>query len=155
MNAILAVITLLIAAALQARLPTMWWLGGVRLELFPGLVAYGALTLRRGGALLLALGAGFLQDSLSASPFGMTAVIYGIAAIMLAGMREAFDRELPWVQIGAGALTAAATSVTACVVLGFSVGALFKILSVAAISGVITPVIFLVIDSAGFLGRTS
>jgi rod shape-determining protein MreD len=133
----------------------MWWLGGLRLELLPALVAYGALTLRRSGALLLALCAGFMQDSLSAAPFGMTALIYGIVAIVMTGMRETFDHELPWVRIGAGALTATATSVATCVVLGFSAGAVFKILLIAAMSGLITPVIFLAVDYARLLGRAA
>jgi len=155
MNTLIFTTMLLIAAALQARLPTMWWLGGLRLELLPALVAYGALTFRRSGLLLLALCAGFMQDSLSAAPFGMTALIYGIVAIVMTGMRETFDRELPWVQIGAGALTATATSAAACVVFGFSAGAVFKILLIAAMSGLITPVIFLAVDYARLLGRAS
>jgi len=155
MNLLILTTGLFMLSALQARLPTMWWLGGMRLELLPALVAYGALTLRRSGALLLALCAGFMQDSLSAAPFGMTALIYGIVAIVMTGLRETFDRELPWVQIGAGALTATATSAAACVVLGFSAGAVFKILLIAAMSGLITPVIFLAVDYARILGRAS
>jgi rod shape-determining protein MreD len=155
MNTLIAIVTLLIAGAFQASLPTMWWLGGLRLELLPSLVVYGALTLHRGGALLLALCAGFIQDSLSAAPFGTTALIYGIAAVVMTGVREAFDRELAWVQIGAGALMAAAASAAACIVLGFSVGAVFKILLIAAMSGIITPVIFFVVDYARLLARTS
>ena len=155
MNLLILTTGLFMLSALQARLPTMWWLGGMRLELLPALVAYGALTLRRSGALLLALCAGFMQDSLSAAPFGMTALIYGIVAIVMTGLRETFDRELPWVQIGAGALTATATSAAACVVLGFSADAVLKILLIAAMSGLITPVIFLAVDYARFLGRAS
>jgi rod shape-determining protein MreD len=155
MNLLIFTVSTLFLVTLQVHLPTLGWLGGLRLELLPALVACAALTLRRGGALLLALCVGFAQDSFSAAPFGTTALLYGIGAVVLADTRETFDRELPWLQMGAGALLAAMTSVGACVVLGFSVGALFKILLVAAVSGIITPILFLAIDFLRLWGRAS
>ena len=151
MNFFLMIFSLLILAALQASLPALRWLGGLRIEFLPALVAYGALTLRGGRALLFALAAGFLQDALSASPFGMTALIYGIFALIIIGVREAFDRDLAWVQMGAGAIGAAATSLSACAVLGFSFGATVKILLIAIVSAVVAPLVFLVIDSLRLL----
>ena len=47
MNFLLITGAALLLSALQARLPTAWWLGGIRFEFLPALVAYGALTFRR------------------------------------------------------------------------------------------------------------
>lgn len=142
-------------AALQSRLPTMWWLGGLRVELLPALVAYSALSFRRGSAIAAAIVAGLAQDALSAAPFGITGLAYGGAALLLSGLREALDRELPWVQISAGAWTAAASATVACVVVGFSQGAMLKIVLLAALSAVIAPMVFFAADYARQLWRTA
>ncbi len=155
MNFLLLTGSLLFFAALQSRLPTLWWLGGLRIEFLPALVAYGALTLRGSRALLLALTAGFIQDALSAAPFGMTALIYGVFALVIIGVREALDRDLPWVQMGAGAIAAGAASLAACIVVGFSFGAVVKILLVAAVSAVVAPLVFLAIHYVRILAGTT
>jgi rod shape-determining protein MreD len=98
MTTLIAIAGILIAVALQARMPTLWWLGGVRVELLPALVVYAALTMHRRRALVLALVAGLAQDALSAAPFGISALAYGIATIVLTSLREALDRDLPWMQ---------------------------------------------------------
>jgi rod shape-determining protein MreD len=143
MNFLLITASLFIAVALQAHLPGML---GLRLEFLPALVAYGVLAFRRGPALLLAVAAGCLQDALSAAPFGLTGLAYGIVAVVLAGMREVLDRDLPWVQMGAGAVMSATASFTALCVLGFSISAICKLLLLAALSAVITPVVSLIAD---------
>ncbi len=155
MNTFILITSLLIGSALQARLPTLWWLGGLRIEFLPALVAYAALTLRRGRALLLALAAGCLQDALSAGPFGMTALMYGTFAVAIVTVREVLDRDLPWVQMGAGALAAGAASLAACAVIGFSISAIFKIMLVALASAVVTPLVFFAIDYLGLLAETA
>jgi rod shape-determining protein MreD len=152
MNFLVSIVSLLIAVALQVRLPTGL---GLHLEFLPALVVYDALTSGRGTALLLALAAGLMQDALSAGPFGVTALVYGIAALILSAMREAFDRDLPWVQMGAGALVSAAVSVTACVSHGFTLGALVKIALLAGLSAVVTPLLFFGLDYLRLLWRTS
>jgi rod shape-determining protein MreD len=148
MNALIAIAGILLAAALQARLPTLWGLGGVRLELLPALVVYCSLTLRRGHALVLALVAGMTQDALSAAPFGVSVLAYGVSALWITGMREILDRDLPWVQLGAGALTSVAVAVVAFCAAGVSFGALFKMVVVAATSGITTVVLFFALDYA-------
>jgi rod shape-determining protein MreD len=154
MNFLITIAGLLLLSACQSRLPTQWWLGGLRLELLPALVAYGALTFRRSSALILALATGFTQDALSASPFGLAALAYGIAAIILSSLHETFDRDLPWVQMGAGAVTSAAVSIAACAVVGFSIGAIVKTFVLAAISAVVTPLLFFVLDYTRYKART-
>ena len=155
MNLFIFTASSFVLLALQAQLPTLWWAGGVQLEFLPALVVYGALTLPRWWAIVFALATGFLQDALSAAPFGISALAYGVVAVVLTGMREALDRDLPWVQLGAGAVTSAAASLAACVILRLSIGALFKILVLAALCGVLTPLLFFALDYLKLHGETS
>ncbi|MGA2604375.1 MAG: rod shape-determining protein MreD [Verrucomicrobiia bacterium] len=148
MNTLTAIAGILIAVALQARMPTLPWLGGVRMEFLPALVVYAALTMRRRRALVLALAAGLAQDALSAAPFGISALAYGISTIVATSLREALDRDLPWVQWSAGAATSITVSVIAFFAVGLSFGNLFRMLVVASISGAVTVVLFFAIDYA-------
>jgi len=146
MNLLIAIAGFLIAAGLQARLPTFWLLGGLRIEFLPALVAYAALTMHRGRAIALALAAGMMQDALSAAPFGVSALAYGISAILMTSLRDVLDRDLPWVQMGAGALTSAAAAVIVFFAVGISFGVVFKMILVASISGIVTALLFFVLD---------
>jgi rod shape-determining protein MreD len=146
MTTLIAIAGILLAGALQARMPTQWWLGGIRLEFLPALVVYMGLTLHRQRAIALALAAGMVQDALSAAPFGVSALAYGISAVLLTSLREVLDRDLPWVQYSAGALTSMAAAIMAFFVVGISFGAIFKMLIVASIGGVLTGILFLVFD---------
>ncbi len=147
MNFLINITALGLLTGLQARTPTFWWLGGVRLELLPALVAYGALTFRhRRWAVALAVGAGFLQDALSAAPFGNAAAGYAIAALALATVARWFDREALWMQMAAGAVASVAVSLAACAVVGFTGGAAMKILLLGAMSAVVAPLLFLALD---------
>jgi rod shape-determining protein MreD len=148
MNTLLAIAGILIVAALQTQLPTLWWFGGVRIEFLPALVAYVALTMPRGRAIALAVTAGLLQDALSAAPFGVSALAYGISAVLMTNLREILDRDLPWVQMGAGALTSMAVAIIAFFAVGISVGMVFKMVLVASISGIVTVILFFALDYA-------
>ena len=148
MNAFIAMTGILIAAALQAQLPTVWGLDGARLEFLPALVAYATLSIPRPRAILFALVAGMAQDALSAAPFGISALAYGLVALLITGMRDALDRDLPWVQMGAGALASTALALTASFIVGVSIGAIFKMIVVASLSGVTTVLAFFALDYA-------
>jgi rod shape-determining protein MreD len=148
MDMLIAIVGILAAGALQSRLPTLPWLGDVRLEFLPAVVVYVALTMRRRGALALALIAGLAQDAFSAAPFGITALAYGICAILMTSLREAVDRDLPWVQFSAGALTSMAGAILAFFVISISVGTVFKMIVVASLSGVLTVMSFFALDYA-------
>jgi rod shape-determining protein MreD len=148
MTTLLAITGILLAAAMQARLPSVSWFGGVRFEFLPALVAYAALTIPRRRAILFALVAGLAQDALSAAPFGISALAYGIVAFLVAGMRDALDRDLPWVQLGVGALASTVGAIVAICVTGVSVGAVVKMALVAALSGLIAVVAFFAVDAA-------
>jgi rod shape-determining protein MreD len=153
MNFAIAIVTLFIGAALQARLPAIPALG-VHLEFLPALVAYGALTFGRAGMLTLALAAGFTQDALSAGPFGVTAIIYTAIALFVHGYREVFDRELAPLQIGAGVLITVASSIAACSYAGFHVSAILKIALLALLAALLTPILFFVLDFVRFQVRS-
>ncbi len=148
MNTLIAIAGILLAAALQARIPTFSWLGGVRVEFLPALVVYATLTMDRRRALVLVLVAGLTQDALSAAPFGISALAYGIAAIVITSLREALDRDLPWVQWSAGGLTSIIASIIAFFAVGFTFGNVFKMLVAASIAGMATVVLFFVLDYA-------
>ncbi len=99
-------------------------------------------------ALVLALVAGLTQDALSAAPFGITALAYGISAIVITSLREALDRDLPWMQWSAGALTSITASIIAFFAVGISIGNVLKMLMAASIAGMATVVLFFVLDYA-------
>jgi cell shape-determining protein MreD len=144
------ILAVLVVAALQSRLPVLW---GLRIELLPPLVAAAALRLRRGHALMAAVVAGLAQDALSAAPFGPAAVAFAAAALLLGGMRETLDPELPWVQMAAGAVVCTAGCVAGCLAAGFSLVALVKIVLLAGLSAVLTPVWLLAWDSLQMFWR--
>ncbi|HTS19943.1 MAG TPA: rod shape-determining protein MreD [Verrucomicrobiae bacterium] len=148
MNTLIAIAGILIAVALQAHMPTLTWIGGVRVEFLPALVVYAALTMHRRRALMLALAAGLAQDSLSAAPFGISALAYGITTLVITSLREALDRDLPWVQWSAGASTSLVASVLVFFVIGLSFGNIIKMFLVASLSGALTVVLFFVADYA-------
>lgn len=155
MNFLLIATFVFLLTALQARLPTCWWLGGVRLELLPALVAYGAITFRhRRWALTLAATAGFLQDALSAGPFGNAAAAYVLVTFLLMGLARTFDRERLWMQMLSGALASLTASLTACTVAGFG-GAVPKILLLAGLSAVVAPLVFFALDFLRWRVRTA
>jgi rod shape-determining protein MreD len=155
MNALITITGILLVTAAQSRLPTMWWLGGVRIELLPAFVVYGAFTMRRGAAIWLAITAGLAHDALSAAPFGLTAVAYGIAAILMTGMQEALDRDQPWLQMSCAALTTTLAAVAASFVVGITVGTVFKLALIAAISAAIAPLVFFALDFFGMWTETA
>ena len=146
MTYLITISGIFLAAALQARLPTLWWLGGVRLELLPALVVYYSLGLRRGQAIVLAFVAGMTQDALSAAPFGLSTLAYGVSALIMSSMKDILDRDLPWVQLSAGALTSVAVAVIQFCVVGISFMLLIKLCLIAVMTGMITVVVFFVLD---------
>jgi rod shape-determining protein MreD len=148
MSTLIAIAGILITAALQVRMPTFWVFGGMRIEFLPALVAYAALTMHRGRAIAVAVFAGLMQDALSAGPFGLSALAYGVSAILMTTLREVFDRDLPWMQMSAGVLASMAVAVVSFFAVGISLATIFKMVLVTSISGVITVLLFFVLDYA-------
>ena len=156
MNFLLLTASLFVFTALQARLPTLWWLGGLRLEFLPALVAYGALTFQhRRWALALAIAAGFFQDALSAGPFGATALAYVVVTLGLTAMARNFDRETVGMQLLAGALASVSASMAALCLVGIHAGAIGKLLLLATLSGPVTLLAFLALDSLRYRTRSA
>jgi rod shape-determining protein MreD len=146
MSTLIAIAGVLITAALQVRMPTFWVFGGMRIEFLPALVAYAALTMHRGRAIAIAIIAGMMQDALSAGPFGLSALAYGISAVLMTTLREVLDRDLPWMQVSAGMLTSTAVAVVAFFVVGISFASVFKMILVASISGLVSVLLFFILD---------
>jgi len=146
MSALLLAVGIVVMAAVQACLPSLSWLGGLRVEFLPAVVVFVSLTLRRRPAIFCAIAAGLMQDSLSTAPFGITALAFGAVAILITSMRDVLDRELPWVIMGAGALTAAVSSLAACCLAGFSMGALAKLLALTMMSAIVAPILFFAME---------
>lgn len=148
MNLLVWLMIPVVAAACQARLPTLWWIGGLRLELLPLVVAYASMTWRRPGTILLyAAFAGLAQDALSAAPFGLSVVGYSAGASANIWLRRWLDRDLPWVQMLAGAVVAGANGVLGLAVTGPSVGGFSRALFLAVLAGALAPFAFLAGDA--------
>ncbi len=147
----LLTILILLCAAGQAALPPLTWLGGVRIELLPGVVAFGALTATTPTrAVFIATLAGLAQDALSAGPFGLSVIGYAVPAVVVAGLRKSLDRDLPWVQSGAGAWIAGVAGLVAAVSTGFSFEAFVKICLLALMSAVIAPLVVFATELLGY-----
>jgi len=144
---ITAIFAMLLAVAIQSALPAWSWLGNVRWEFIPGIVAYAALAAKRPLAAVAWAGlAGLAQDAFSAGPFGCFAAAYALAALVLWWWRELLDPDLPWVQLLAGALVALIASLAAIVVVGASWVAVGRLFWLTLMGAVVTPVIFLAVD---------
>ncbi len=153
MNAACLILVTLLLAALQARLPAVPLLGGLRLEWLPALVAWGALTLRPSPALGLALFAGLTQDALSAGWFGLTGMMYASVAFGITQLRELLDRDWPWVQLAAGAAVAGAAAAAGAFVTGFAPLVLLKVIALAWWSALLTTVAFFAAEFYQHWGR--
>jgi rod shape-determining protein MreD len=146
MNALMVMTAALVAAAAQAQLPSLPLLGGVRVELLPALVAYAALTLPARPALACAVAAGGAQDAFSAGPFGLTAMAYATAAWLVSAIKEQLLRDAVWMQMSAGALSAALAAAAGVWAAGFSAVAALKLVLVAGFGSLLAPVVFAVMD---------
>jgi rod shape-determining protein MreD len=143
MNVILLTIFTFLVAALQARFPTLWWLGGLRLEFVPAVAAYMALQLPLPRALGMAALAGLAQDALSGAPFGISALGYTVVALALNALREVIDPDMPLMHVATAAVMSVAGALIAFCVVGFGFGSLVKMVIVAILAGVIAPPVFL------------
>lgn len=149
MNFLVLTLFALVLAALQSVQPTWWWAGGLRVEFLPALVACASLTLGKPRtAILFAAIVGLAHDAMSAAPFGITAIGYCAAAAILAASQESLERELPWMQLGAGAFVSFCGGIVALVASGFfSIGAVMKLAVLAFLSALVTPLIFAAVDA--------
>jgi hypothetical protein len=149
MATVLGVAGILLAAAWQATMPTLGWLGGVRLEILPAVVAYAALTVRRPALVALwATWAGLAHDSVSAAPFGMTMGTFGVAALGLWSLRGWLDRDLPTVQMLAGAVVSLLAGGVAMLAVGVTPVALLKLGWITGLNAVVTGMVFWIVDMA-------
>lgn len=144
MNFLFFILIILVLAGLQSTLPAI---AGIHLEFLPAFVASTSLTQPRRPAIVLAVIAGLVHDSLSAGPFGMTGLAFGLVAVFLTGLSDTVDRDLPFIHCGAGAITSAAGSLVALCVVGLTGWALLKLIGLALLSAILTPFIAFALDA--------
>ncbi len=80
MLGLLMVLSLLLGTLLQAHLPGISLLGGIRWPVLLGIVLYYALNHRGVAGVLCALGAGLLMDCLSFVPIGYSVLFFCLTA---------------------------------------------------------------------------
>lgn len=79
---------LMLAAVLQAALPTTVWTGWAPAPFMAGIVIYFALMRPRLLAMEVALLAGLIEDSLGQMPLGYSSFCYAVAALVVEHFRE-------------------------------------------------------------------
>lgn len=88
MNQVALIFALLIAAVVQAMLPTTAWTGWAPAPVMGALVIYYALVRPRALVLEAALLAGLVEDSLSQMPLGTSSFGYAVAGLIIERYRE-------------------------------------------------------------------
>ncbi|MFN7138964.1 MAG: hypothetical protein ACK4UN_06475 [Limisphaerales bacterium] len=152
-NHILVILAAYLAVYMQATFDVFRDLFGVQLDLLPTLIVYASLTHGILFVGLLAFWSGLFYDSLSANPLGISVLPLFFVGLMIYFFRTLLLRERTYAQFVLG--TAACAAVPVFTLMGlftlnqnplFGVGTLWQILLMAGIGGVLTPVIFRVLD---------
>jgi rod shape-determining protein MreD len=151
MSGILLVFMLFGSAVLQGLLPPVAWLAGAKAPFLLATAVCGALTRSRGGMLAGAVGAGVFQDALSFVPLGTSAVLYGIAGLLINPIRDVVVHESVIPAAVLGAITACVVTLATWMLLSLgeespislSLGnAILKAFGTALLAAVVTPIIF-------------
>lgn len=85
---IVMIVSISIASVLQALVPGWAFFSQARFPFLLAVVLYYALSHEMGLALLVALIAGVIHDSLSLIPLGYTVVSFGVAALIVGRFRD-------------------------------------------------------------------
>ncbi|MCS6771115.1 MAG: rod shape-determining protein MreD [Kiritimatiellae bacterium] len=83
MNQVAILFSLVVAALLQAALPTSVWTGWAPAPLLAGVVVYFSLVRSRVHLMEVALLAGLVEDSLSQVPLGTTSFAYAVSSLAI------------------------------------------------------------------------
>ncbi len=84
----LLVLSILMAALVQALLPALHWFGGARFPVLLGLVLYYALNHKPWIAIIVAFAGGLLHDGLSQVPLGYTPLLFSIVTVIAGRYRR-------------------------------------------------------------------
>lgn len=106
MIAVMALL-LLLAALAQSLVPAVAFLGSVKMPFLLGVPIYYALVHRRGMAVLAAVLAGILQDSLSPLPVGYSGLCFALFGLAIHYAREVLFRDSPLTVAALGGALAA------------------------------------------------
>ncbi len=88
MNLLALIFSLLVAALVQALLPTTRWTGYAPVPVMASVVLYYALLRPRGVLLAAAVGAGLVEDSLGQMPLGYSVFCYCVMGLLVEHFRD-------------------------------------------------------------------
>lgn len=149
MNQLSIVFSLLVAALVQAVVPTTGWTGWAPAPVMCGLVVYYALVRPRGQVLEVALLAGLVEDGLSQTPLGTSSFAYAVAGLVIERYREDVVVRQWTTHIVFGALTNLAVTVFALAMLlkdGLieppALHAALRLAGAFILGGAVTPIVF-------------
>lgn len=149
MKQIALIFALLIAAVLQAMVPTTAWTGWAPAPIMGALVIYYALVRPRHLVLEAALLAGLVEDSLSQMPLGTSSFSYAVIGLIIERYREDVVVRQWTTHVVFGALANIAVTLFALLMLikdGLIhppfVHVMLRLIGALILGGVVTPIVF-------------
>lgn len=126
---------------------------GVQINLLPPLMVYCGLNSGWGTLTVVAIMGGFLFDSLSANPLGLTTLTLFLIGFLVRWNRDTILRDERFAQFVLGLMAGAAAPVAGLVILWtlgrtplVGIGSIWQIASMALIGGAATPVLFWILE---------
>ncbi|MSR64655.1 MAG: rod shape-determining protein MreD [Verrucomicrobiae bacterium] len=153
LNRSLLVFVAVLLVVLQSTMANVVTIQGAKIEMLPAFIVYCAMSTSLLTSLIVAFSGGLLQDVLSAGRLGLSALPLCGIAIILTTIRPLVFRDFFVIQILMGSAAALFTSVWMVLCQLIAVGhstvnqsTVATIFWVVLASGVLTPLLFLVLD---------
>lgn len=153
MNQVSIIFSLLVAALIQAAVPTTPWSGWAPAPVMCGLVVYYALVRTRGLVLEVALLAGLVEDSVSQVPLGTSSFAYAVAGLVIERYRDNVVVRQWTTHVAFGALTNLATTLFTLLMLlkdgliePSALHAALRLIGAMALGGAVTPIVFQLLE---------
>lgn len=153
MSQLSLVFALLLAALVQAMIPTTAWTGWAPAPILGALVTYFALVRPRGLVLEAAVLAGLIEDALGQMPLGTSSFAYAVAGLVMERYREDVVVRQWTTHVVFGAIVNLFVTLFALLILikdglihpAGSYLAL-RLLGALGLGGIVTPVVFAVLE---------
>lgn len=153
LNHILLILAAFLAVYLQSSFDTFRILFGTQFDLLPPLMVYASLTHSILFVGLFAFCSGMFYDSLSANPLGISVLPLFLVGVLIYLFRTLLLRERTYPQFILGISASVAVPLLTLLALFtlnqqplFGPGTIWQVLVLASVGGVMTPVIFRVLD---------